>query len=236
MVSANKLERRVKAKEAKERQENSATVAAELAADINAEADPSSDESIGASQPDTPPPSDLEPIDEGSTDVEKSVDEDAPETKSTEATSSCADLEDDPVEKRKKGKSAEKLKKEKRKNAADLLSSDRTHKPPAAVSSRDVTAVPTLTHNSSSLQVFAPVSRFTDVATLKSISLDLLDLLDENDDSDEDQTKTLVELLRANKKRRRRLLKSVKQFSKEREDEKRENEKRKKKEESYVPW
>ena len=57
--------------------------------------------------------------------------------------------------------------------------------------------------------VFCPVSRFTDVTTLKLISPDLLDLFDNSNDSMMYGKRTLVEMCRASKKRRRRILKSV---------------------------
>ena len=92
-----------------------------------------------------------------------------------------------------------------------------------------VTSKPLPTHISQSLQVFHPVSRFTDILTMKPISPDLLDLFDENDNNDNDGTQTLVEMCRAKKKRRRRLIKSVKRLSREREIDAREKTK-----ESYL--
>ena len=64
MVSLSKLERIAKATDARERREESDTAAAKLAANIDVEADLSSNESVDPSPLNTPPPSDFEDIDE----------------------------------------------------------------------------------------------------------------------------------------------------------------------------
>ena len=71
MVLSSK-QRRARSKEAKERMNESATAIAELAANIETEVDGDAEESIDpTSVRDTPPPSDLEDIEEDSIDVEK---------------------------------------------------------------------------------------------------------------------------------------------------------------------
>ena len=75
MVSSSK-QRRATSKEAKERMNESttATAAAELAANIQVEVNDDANESVALnSVRDTPPPSDLEDIEEDYIDVEKSI-------------------------------------------------------------------------------------------------------------------------------------------------------------------
>ena len=64
MASSSKQERRVRAKEAKEKREESVTAAAELAANIKAEANSSADEHVTPSPHDTPPLSDFDDVKE----------------------------------------------------------------------------------------------------------------------------------------------------------------------------
>ena len=84
MVLLSKLERRARAKEAKERREESTAAAAKLAANIEAEVDGDAYESVTLSPHDTPPPSGFDDVEvEDSTNVERSVIQD-PTRRSTQ--------------------------------------------------------------------------------------------------------------------------------------------------------